>query len=65
MDYRRLLKKYMRLIISEEGIAYLDRLSTDYVKAGMAWSQAEIEELHKIADETDKEQRWPAKNTSI
>lgn len=49
MDYKELLIKYMALIISEEGMTYLNRDSANF------WlSEGEIEELKRLKFDADR-----------
>lgn len=49
MDYRELLKKYMALVITVEGIDYLD--SVNYLPKDF-WKEGELAELHSISNES-------------
>ena len=49
MDYRELLKKYITLIIENEGIDYIDRINDGC--DNIVFTEEEKTELEKIAEE--------------
>jgi len=49
IDYRDLLRKYMLLIMSEEGISYLEHVGCGWVAPGVKLSKREIAVLQDIA----------------
>jgi mannitol/fructose-specific phosphotransferase system IIA component len=48
VDYRDLLKRYMRVILDREGVDFLDGQAM-YVSAGIAFSDEEWAELLRLA----------------
>jgi len=55
MDYRDLLKKYIGRVIDREGVTFIPMKPNDNHKYDcQVFTQEEIDELNKLADESDE-----------
>lgn len=59
IEYRDLLKKYMRIILASEGIDYLDHIDDPFTNSKTEFSPEEITELEKISKEACAEEFGP------
>jgi hypothetical protein len=54
MDYKKLLKKYIQLIVSEESVNYLSNCNSAWTSDAPKFTDNEIIELKSIAKEVDE-----------